>query len=258
MTMIKNSYMITHMVYVRIFVYMYLYMCLMCVCVVINIHICVFVINICTHTCTYTHTHTSLVHKIYVYIYIFMYLFINLFIYSFPLYIYASITHKSHNGILKIGVQPGLPGSGAATPKAKAKAKTKAKAKAKAASVTSSGVSEVAPKTMDEMKAEISHGLSYSQLQHLISLIHILYIYIYIHPSHSRHYSMQTFFCIFLRWCSEKGAFECHVGFPGTAAEQPVAFHTVPTKPDSRNIWMSTLAEFSHEPCLENLQNPIE
>eukprot|EP00435_Cladocopium_sp_Y103_P039368 s3284_g10.t1 len=47
-------------------------------------------------------------------------------------------------------------------PKAKAKARGKAKAKAKAASVHSgSGVSEVAPKTMDEMKAEMSHGLNF-------------------------------------------------------------------------------------------------
>ena len=85
-------------------------------------------------------------------------------------------------------MQPGLPGSVAAAPKTKAKAKAKVKAKAKAASVTSSGVSEVPPKTMDEMKAEISHGLSYSQMQHLISLIHIchhiyIYIYLFIYPS---------------------------------------------------------------------------
>ncbi|CAL1164948.1 unnamed protein product [Cladocopium goreaui] len=79
-------------------------------------------------------------------------------------------------------------GSVAAAPKTKAKAKAKVKAKAKAASVTSSGVSEVPPKTMDEMKAEISHGLSYSQMQHLISLIHIchhiyIFIYLFIHPA---------------------------------------------------------------------------
>ena len=59
--------------------------------------------------------------------------------------------------------------------------------------MASSGVTEVPPKTMDEVKAEISHGLSYFQLQHLISVIftcknlipliwtHVFYIYIYVY-----------------------------------------------------------------------------
>ena len=57
MTMIKNSYMITHMVYVRIFVYMYLYMCLMCVCVVIKYtYMCICYKHMHTYMYIYTHT----------------------------------------------------------------------------------------------------------------------------------------------------------------------------------------------------------
>ena len=50
--------------------------------------------------------------------------------------------------------------AGAAIPKAKAKAKAKVKAKAKA-SAQGSGVTEAGQKTVEEMKAEMSHDLNF-------------------------------------------------------------------------------------------------
>ena len=63
--------------------------------------------------------------------------------------------------------------------KAKAKAKSKAKAKAKASCVAAHGVTELSPKTADELKAEMSHHLNFLLICTIQCMLYsILFIWI--------------------------------------------------------------------------------
>ena len=90
--------------------------------------------------------------------------------------------------------------------------------------------------------------------------IYYTYIYIYIYPPQP--FQALQYANIFLHFSEVvfwKRSFRMSRRFSWNCRRTTSCVpHWVPTKPDSRNIWMSTLAEFSHEPCLENLQNPIE
>ena len=103
-------------------------------------------------------------------------------------------------------------GAPQASCKARAKAKSKAKAKAKAAAVPTNGVAEVAPKTVDELKAEMSHHLNFS--------ICMIQRCSYSHAG----LETQGIINICMRLCVEEGAFQCHWRFLGASPEPPLAY----------------------------------
>ena len=74
-------------------------------------------------------------------------------------------------------------------------------------------------------------------------------------PSNSRYYSMQWFSEVAFWKKSFRMSHRFSWSFP--RATNCVS-HWVPTNRDLRNTWMSTLAEFSHELYLENVQNSVQ